>query len=478
MSKRVFHLSNRVEIPEPGKATAGGLDEAIALAPEGYEVVRFGWSGDFVSHPEDVEKSVKVTKRENVTYITIDLCTDQFNGFYNNMANGFLWPLFHYRTDIAIPGFDRSSIKDYFDVNKQFADIAARYIQPEDSVIVHDYHLLPCGKCLQENKVENPLSFFLHIPAPSANLLEELNQNQQDLIYRLMESLYHYDFVGLQSQNDFLNLKTILHDQQDPSAPANFETSTWRKNVVPGRTTHFGPFPVAGNTMSYVPQAEEWADRPETKAFLKKHAPNGQADTLSIDRLDYSKGLVAKAYGVGRWLRDFAEKDETLNFMQIAPFGRSDVLAYQREQAAVEAAFGMLHSSFNDSSVLYQDKVARPLWLGMSRLAKIGLVTPIRDGFNLVACEMLASWDKKDPGALVLSKYVGAAGLLREASIQVDPMRAADIARGIQQARQMTLMQRQDLHGRGMEILEGHTNEKWQNGLIEAARISAAPRLT
>ena len=112
---RIFHISNRVDIPEPGAATAGGLDEAISKTPEGYSMVRFGWSGKEIPDEDyDPDKAVHITEQDGVTYITLDLKQSDFNSFYNVVANGALWPLFHYRTDIAEMDISREDREELF----------------------------------------------------------------------------------------------------------------------------------------------------------------------------------------------------------------------------------------------------------------------------------------------------------------------------------------------------------------------------
>lgn len=481
--KRIFHISNRVDIPEPGVATAGGLDEAIADAPAGYEVVRFGWSGKLID--KDVyseEDAVRSVKRGNVTYITYDMTKEDLDGFYNGTANSFLWPLFHFRVDVAAPGFNKDDNKIYDRVNHDVAERAKRFIRPDDVVIVHDYHFLKMGKELTSgpNPIGNPVGFFLHIPTPNSDLIEDLEDRQQQLyVYSLMEHLYDFDFVGLQSQRDVNSLHTLIGQTAKPQDTELFETQTFRG--IPNRRGHhttFGAFPVAGNTEKYSALAKQSENSREVRDFIHNNTPDGIVDTMSVDRLDYSKGLVAKARGVGRWLHEFGNKDERIHLLQIAPPGRTDVRAYQDEILKTRTAFQDVNEIFGDVATLHLDKVARPVHLGLARNSNIGLITPLRDGYNLYIGEYLAAQKgRENPGVAVASKFAGAAAVLNGSIVTVDPRRPDDIARGIQAAQMMGAQQRQDMLGRAIEIQTEYSNERWQRALIDATKDSSERRL-
>lgn len=473
---RVVHFSNRVEIPKAGAATAGGLDEVIAHTPDGQESLRIGWNGEHCERVEDIESTITTTQRGNTTYVTFAIPKSLFNPFYNEMSNGFLWPLFHHRTDIALDGYNRDSLSGYTEVNKLFAKIGSRFLKDDDKLLIHDFHLFAAGEELRKLNVDLPMGFFLHIPTPSADLLEELPSfEHQELVRNVLGKLYHYDFVGCQSQRDLMNLKSILDDSGEITAPKMFQTEVWRKGVVSGINTHFGAFPVAGNNELYEQQAKDWVNHPDTLEFIRRHAPNSIVGMIGLDRLDYTKGLVSKAHGVGRWLHEYGKKGETLNLLQIAPFGRQDVPAYQVEKAKVITAFEGLRTQFSDPAVLYMDKVPRHIFLGMARKADGILISPIRDGYNLVASETTVAKDPLNPAVTILSKFAGAAGILRGACILVDPTQPADIAKAIQQSRKMTLNQRQEMHAIGMEALKDHTSERWLHYMTEAIAGSAQP---
>lgn len=471
---RIIHFSNRVEVPQVGKATAGGLDEVIAYSPEGVETVRIGWSGNTCETLEQVEDSITTTRRGNISYITFDIPKNLFDPYYNQLINGFLWPLFHHRADIAKEGFSPESLKGYIKVNELFAKIGARYLKEGDEIIVHDKHLLLLGHHLKEKNVNLPMGFFFHTPCPSAGLLEDTRDfEQQRLVRYLLSHLFDFDMVGCQSRHDLMGLKSIMVDYDLDDAPPNYEAETWTNKK--GKKTQFGAFPVAGNNALYEQQSREWVNHKETTAFIKNFFPSGEIEALGVDRLDYTKGLVPRAQAVGRWLHEQG-KGNDLKYLQIAPFGRDAVLAYQLERAKVETAFEGLTQQFGSQVKLYMDKGRREIILGMTR--RLGtndspgiiLITPLRDGFNLVATETMVAKDPSNPAVTILSKYAGAAGVLEKSCLLVDPTNVADIAEKIGRARMMGLEERQEMHGIGMQVLEGHTSQKWLEKMREAIK--------
>lgn len=189
---RLVVVSNRVAVPEDGAARAGGLAVALREALEVNGGVWFGWSGKTAAAPSEEPKVTQVGK---ITYATLDLSRKDYSEYYNGFANRTLWPLFHYRLDIA--EFQRTDYAGYLRVNTLFVDKLIPQLQPDDMVWVHDYHLLPFGKELRSHGVQNRIGFFLHTPFPALEVVLALPSHQ-----RLGRSLCSYDVVGFQTMND------------------------------------------------------------------------------------------------------------------------------------------------------------------------------------------------------------------------------------------------------------------------------------
>lgn len=472
--KRIFHISNRVDIPEPGAATAGGLDETICKTPNGYKAVRFGWSGETVPDQDyDPDNAVHVTERDNITYVTVDLKQSDFDGFYNVISNGALWPLFHGLYDIAEMDFERKHVEAYNRVNEILARHAQRYIQNDDTVVVHDYHLIPLGKKMNQMGVENPVGFFLHTPVPTKSVVNWLETKHQNFVYGLLDHLYEYDFVGLQSPKDFKNLNDLI-GRTDPNLmpdffeKVHFESDPGKKQ----RYTAFGIFPVAGNTHDHAKTAATWRRRPEVQDFIDGLSRN-YVDIVSWERLDYTKGIVAKAYGVGNWLYNYGQDHAHTHLLQICPIGsRFKIPAYRDEQQRIITSFRMLSQMTGDNSIedLIVDTVPRATMLGVCAQSNIGLITPLNDGFNLTMTEYLAAqFEREDtPGVLIGSKFAGAAHLYSGAMITVDPYKTQDIAHAIQVARTLPASRKSEMIGLAKDLANKYTNDDWQQRVVRA----------
>lgn len=476
MMRRIFHISNRVDIPEPGKATAGGLDEAICKAPDGYTIVRFGWSGRVVDDCDYTESdAVNIIDQGGVRYITVDLKKSDYNAYYTGLSNSYLWPLFHSQIETAQAGFNKTDKKGYEAVNRLFADIASHYIEQTDTVLVHDYHLMPLAQYLQ---TDAPMGFFLHIPVPPIDIIEQLDREQQQLVHALFSALHEYDFVGVQSKHDLSNLSAIIGNRPIKSNPDYFETVELRsKRNKHGTVTKYGAFPVAGHIQQYTAQAQAWEQRPEVLDFIQENTPNGYVDIMSVDRLDPSKGLVAKTRGCGRYLRDLGT-GANFHLLQIAPFGRSDVLAYQLERERVRTSVHDLNEMFGGPfATLYVNKVSRPIHLGLARNSNIGLVSSLRDGFNLYALEYLAAQQgRENPGIMIASKHMGVSEVYGDCLLTIDPRNPEDYVTAIRQVREMSPAQRNELMSIFRELSNKHTNTRWQSSLIEATQAASVNR--
>lgn len=484
-NKRIFHISNRVVIPD-GNGSAGGLDETISAPPSGYEVVRFGWSGKVIPDNEfDKNGAVHTVTQDGVVYITLNLKKSEFEGFYNGFSNGVLWPLFHFRPDLV--AFNKQELNTYIQVNKKFAEIAAEFIEPHDVVLVHDYHLIPCGHNLRERGISHPMGFFLHIPLPDDDLLgsapaEILDYDQRRKIKGLFEYLSAYNMVGLQTPQDLTNLHSLVAGGPTPALPASMTaapilstTDTFNRS-----STHFGVFPAMGQTLRHAHTAEKAAFSQDVENVISKigHEP----DIVALDRLDYSKGLVPKLRGYLIYLiqqqQGLSISNNLPHLFQVAAAGREGVKAYQNERTQIEAIADTICQIYGDE-VLHLDTntIKRDVMLGLFRRSNVGLITPLRDGMNVTAFEYLGAQDESDPGVLVLSKYAGAATVLSDSAVLVDPRDPYDIANGIQKAKTMPLEDRQERLENAMSFFKRHTNQTWLQSIVDQTiKASAAPQ--
>src|SRR5579862_9433241 len=198
---RLVVVSNRVSVPSSdGGKRAGGLEVALRPALHRSGGIWFGWSGK-VADADQLE--TRSLKHKNVEYVVTDLSNDDYQEYYNGFANRVLWPILHYRLDLA--EFARRDLSGYFRVNEHFATQLEKIIAPVDMIWVHDYHLIPIADALRRRVHANRIGFFLHVPLPSPEVLTSLPNHE-----RLMPLLLQYDLVGFQTENDAGNFVRYL----------------------------------------------------------------------------------------------------------------------------------------------------------------------------------------------------------------------------------------------------------------------------
>ncbi len=424
--QRLFVISNRVAVPDGGQ-TAGGLAVALHAALENRGGVWFGWSGK-ISGGDDPPRAVHQGK---ASFVTIDLAAGEHENYYQGYSNRGLWPLCHYRTDLAV--FEDRYRAAYYQVNARFAKTLVSFLEPDDLVWVHDYHLIPCGAELRGLGVKQRLGFFLHIPFPSPAVLTTLPDHQ-----RLLRSLFAYDLVGFQTRADVQALQDYVTQVAGGRVEADGRLTAF------GRSLRAEAFPIGMEARRFVSLAEgAVAARAVRQA---REALPGQQLLIGVDRLDYSKGIPQRLVGLGRLLDEYPDWRGKLSLLLLAAASRSEVPEYVRIREQVEGLVGHIngrHGTVDWVPVRYQNQTLdRAAMAGLLRAARIGLVTPLRDGMNLVAKEYVAAQDPADPGVLVLSRFAGAADQFRDGALLVNPHDTRELAEAIRQALDMPLEER------------------------------------
>ena len=425
---RLIVVSNRVNPPTgKGDESVGGLAMALAAALREYSGLWFGWSGrttpEFTGH-------LNMQKADGVTVATVDLEEADLQEYYNGYANKTLWPLFHYRQDLT--AYDRTFGEGYERVNRRFAQTLAPLIEPDDLIWIHDYHLIPLARELRALGVKNRIGFFLHIPWPAHQLLITLPGHRQ-----LVQSLFDYDLIGFQTP-DYRQAfeEYVLTEAGGAAIPGD------RMRAF-GRTVQIGAFPIGIDAADFA----ELVRSPRalrTYDVLMAHTMFRQL-IVGVDRLDYSKGLEERFVGFERFLADCPEFLREVLMLQIAPVSRDAVAAYQEIRGRLDALSGRINGEYADldwNPVRYVNKnYRRDELAGVYRAAKVGLVTPLRDGMNLVAKEYVAAQDPDDPGVLILSRFAGAADQLRHALL-VNPNSPEEISEALKRALTMDKAER------------------------------------
>ncbi|HEV2364252.1 MAG TPA: trehalose-6-phosphate synthase [Caulobacteraceae bacterium] len=460
---RLIVVSNRVVPPDPpGEAQAGGLAVAIAGALEDYSGFWFGWSGEVV--PKFAGK-LRRRSFDRLKIVTLDLEEADYEEYYNGFANGTLWPLFHYRIDLT--AYDRSFSEGYERVNRRFAEALAPLVEPGDLIWVHDYHLIPLGRELRRLGIANPIGFFLHIPWPAPQLLTTLPRNRQ-----LVQSLFSYDLVGFQSDEWLWAFESYVLGEAD---------GRW---AADGRLEAFGAslraqvFPIGLDTKAFQKLARSSA---ADQAYDRMAAHSVfRSLIVGVDRLDYSKGLEERLLGFERFLQDHPEYHREVLYLQVAPTSRGEMEAYQDLRERVDTLCGRINGAFSDMDWApirhVHQSFNRDELAGVYRAARVCLVTPLRDGMNLVAKEFVAAQNPDDPGVLILSRFTGAARQMSEAVI-VNPFSREELSEALHTA---LSMERDERVGRWKALMEGVRRNDvtaWRDNFVEALRSSHQPKL-
>lgn len=448
---RLVIVSNRVGIPD-GSTRAGGLEVAIRPALKKRGGVWFGWSGKVSAR--DPGKAVTVEK-DNVSYVTIDLQKDDYEEFYNGFANRVLWPILHYRLDLA--EFTRRDLGGYFRVNEFFASNLEQVLRPDDIIWVHDYHLMPLARALRERGHKNKIGFFIHIPFPPPEILTALPNHE-----RLIPALGNYDLVGFQTETDANNFSRYLATEAGlrSAGPDRFDYD--------GRVTQVGVFPVGVETEAFSRLARRAVETPFVREVFE--SLSSRAMIIGVDRLDYSKGIPDRMNAFERFLVNFPDWHNNVTYLQITPRSRSDIQEYADIARHVGEAVGRINGNFGEASwtpVRYINKAhSRTALAGLYRVSRVGLVTPLRDGMNLVAKEYVAAQDPDDPGVLVLSRFAGAA---REctAALLVNPYDHEGVAIAIHRALSMSLEERRQRHAVNYRALLRNDISQWAESFLD-----------
>ncbi len=453
--QRLVVVSNRVAPIDEKKGGVGGLAVAMLAALKTSGGIWFGWSGEVVANPSPEPKRFEVGP---ITYATVDLSVRDHEEYYNGFANSTLWPMFHYRLDLA--EFSRRTYTGYLRVNALFAGKLAPLLNDSDMVWVHDYHLIPLADQLRQMGLRQKMGFFLHTPFPVPEILLALPNHEI-----LMRSMCAYDVVGFQTERDRDAFVAYLTQEAGGKILGDNLVEAY------GRTVHVAAFPISVETpdiekMATVAGRSRQADR-------MRESLRDRDMIIGVDRLDYSKGLLQRFLAFQSLLEHYAGNRGEVTFMQIAPPTRVEVREYQEIRRELETQAGHINGMFAEFDwvpIRYLNKsFSRRNLLGFYRVSRIGLVTPLRDGMNLVAKEYIAAQDPEDPGVLVLSRFAGAADEM-DAALIVNPYDVEGVAEALQRGLTMPLDERRERFEALMVVLRNNDITAWRTRFVETLR--------
>lgn len=457
---RLVVVSNRVPVPTNGATQAGGL----AVALEGLMAKRggvwFGWSGRISETPADTPL---IQNHNGICYATTDLTREQHERYYNDFSNGMLWPLLHSMPNLM--NFDRLSNATYRAVNERMVALLTPLLRPNDIIWVHDYHLMAMPALLRARGVRAPIGFFLHVPFPSPDILSTAADATA-----LVRDLLASDLIGFQTSNDLENF--ILAACRFGGALRGSGSTV----MVGGRRVRLGVFPVEIEPAEFAATAEKAWKSPANERL--RRSIGTQKLVLGVDRLDPTKGIPQRLAGYRRFLETRSNWHRGVTFLQIAAVSRETVAAYRDLRMEVEQEAGALNSRFSEPDWMPLRMVARAgaraTVAGYMREARACLVTPLRDGMNLVAKEYVAAQNPHDPGVLILSAFAGAAQQFDSALI-VNPHDPDEIADAIDKALTMNVEERKTRWLGCWHAIEDRSGVVWGRSFLAALLRAHTP---
>lgn len=469
LNRRLIVVSNRVPPSESfegqgkGEASAGGLVTAVRAAMEQSGGMWFGWSGRTARRRVALGPIVRVFGR--MQHATMDLSGDEVSQFYLGYSNRTLWPLLHsFPSHVDIR---RQTYRTYRRVNRRFASSLLPLLSRDDLIWVQDFHLFHLGYELRRMGWRGKIGFFLHVPFPPAEIFNILPWSQDTL-----QALLEYDLVGLHNERYMHNLVDSLDTELGGESRGD-------AYYYEGNSTRLGVFPIGIDPDAFRPEKarqnsggqDAGSDKRSLVDELSLASTPDLQLILGVDRLDYTKGIPNRLRIFERMLERYPNLRNRLIYIQISSPSRTRVPEYVQEKEQVERLVGQINGRFSEAGrvpirYLYRSYAQSDL-AGFYRDADVCLVTPLRDGMNLVAKEFVAAQGEDSPGVLVLSRFAGAASTMRDAVI-VNPYDIDGTAEATYQALRMPIEERRRRNRNLMSVVEKHSSQNWSQTFTAA----------
>lgn len=451
--RRVLIASNRLPVTarwsESGNAASlqrsvGGLATAMRPIHEQSGGLWFGTTGE--EKPRPRTSGALIGELETMGCVPVSISPTDMAVYYEQVSNGMIWPLFHDRVDrlpMTLEGWDV-----YERANERFADAIVEHWRPDDLIWIHDYHLLRLPGLLRKRLPQARIGLFLHIPFPNPELFLTLPYRRE-----LILGMLGADLLGFHTRryrgHFTAAVRRLLQHEMDADSRLNHDHGT----------TWLGVFPIGIDAAEFSSQAMHSAVTERTMTLKS----GGQALLLGVDRLDYTKGILRKLLAFERLLADFPAHREKVRLLQIAVPSREGVEAYQSFKRDVEMLVTRINGRFGTpvwTPIQYlHQAVDRTELLALYRAADLMLVTPLRDGMNLVAKEFVAARNDES-GVLVLSEFAGAVDELSE-SLVVNPYDVVGTASALDEGLRMDKDERRRRMRAMRSIVFRHNVHAW-----------------
>jgi trehalose 6-phosphate synthase len=445
-SSRLLVMSNRTPAPrgDDRGREVGGLVSALEPALRQRDGIWLGWSG----REREGDPSLIFDEDSTPARASFDYPARWRRDFYAGLCNRALWPLFHGLLDRA--RYEDADWAAYVEANDAYARFSRQLVGPDATVWVHDYHLLLAGRALRRAGHRGPIGLFVHVPFPTREAFETFPWADD-----LIDAMSWFDLVG-------------------------FHCHRWAENFRAcaaagrGEPRSVAVFPLGIDVAPFI--ATDVATSPDVAGLRAELGPLRLL--LGVDRLDYSKGIPERLRAYERLLERFPEWRQKVALVQVSVPSRADVPEYTELRRVVENLVGRINGRFGEADWVpvrylfrsYDHRVLAELY----RAAAVAVVTPLRDGMNLVAKEFVAAQTPDDPGVLVLSRFAGAAVELGDA-VLTNPFHIDGLAADLDRALRMPLDERRARHNRMREIVHGTSPATWaERFLADLERTGAA----
>lgn len=444
---RLVIVSNRLPVvlteDDDGRwqaeAGSGGLVTAMAPVLRDRGGLWIGWPGTAVDEEKvDLEGLLNSAAEAGYTFKPVSLTADEVAGYYHGFANEVLWPLFH---DLqASCYFDPVYWKAYRRVNRKFAEVIMAHTGRDDHIWIHDYHLIGVGLELREAGLASRIGYFLHIPFPPLDLFLKLPWR-----FQILNALLAYDLVGFQTQRDKRNfIHCVRAMRKDVRVRGKGQVATAE---IGGREVRIGNFPISIDYDEFARKAE--SQEVERRVAEIQNDLGMQEDrhhlVLGVDRLDYSKGIPERLKAFANFLERFPALRGKVSLVQIVVPSRTGIRKYQDLKRDIERLVSKINGEYGriDWTPIHYifRSVDRTELVALYRAADVALITPLKDGMNLVAKEYCAANVRED-GVLILSEFAGAAPQLHKEALLVNPYDVEEVAGAIATACEMAPRER------------------------------------
>lgn len=445
-------IANRTPAPPSAdrKREVGGLVAALEPALREHDGVWLGWSG----HDRDAEPVLDIDASASPVRASFDMTPRWRRLFYAGFCNRSLWPLLH-----GFPGkvrYEDDEWAAYVEANDGFARLATELVHPEATIWVHDYHLLLAAAGLRHRGHRGPIGLFLHVPFPSRDAIETLPFGHE-----LLSAMLAFDLIGFHTERWADSFRSAVETTLGATCSNGHVHHRQR-------STRVAAFPIPTDAAPFQ-EAASLPTAPDVAGLLTMLGDRRLL--LGVDRLDYSKGIPERLESFERLLERYPAWRGRACFVQVSVPSRADVPEYAELRDRVEHLVGRINGRFGEADWMpvrylyrsYPHDVLAQLY----RIADVGVVTPLRDGMNLVAKEFVAAQDPARPGVLVLSQFAGAAEEL-SAAVLTNPYHRDGLADDLHRALSMSSDERLDRHRRLLRPVVERTPAGWARDFLVA----------